>query len=799
MTWNNLRRAAVCTALLSLFSVSSFAVPLPGDEHWDPQFGCVGATDSINAMTVRGKTVFVGGLLLGAGNAKSKGVAAYDGTNWYALNNAVIDTASPIVFDVATDSQYAYYGGWFTNMDNVAGVKYLARWDGTNWSGLGSGVNSIVNGLKIVGSDLYVGGYFPSAGGLTVNGLARWNGTAWSAVGGGVNSGGYVSAIESGGANLYVAGSFNTVGGTTAANNIAAWDGNNWSALGSGITGTVRKMAWHNNQLYVGGSFTNVGGVLCTNLVIWNGSSWVAWGNANDVVRDVISDGVNVYVSGDFTNVSGVAASRIAKWNGVAWSALGEGVKGFGVSAAPSISRMAFGSDGRLYVAGNFNILGSAGASHVGAWDGTNWFGLGGKASKGMTHFLGSVQSLLAVGTNLYAGGVFTEAGDLVVNSIARWNGTNWSTLGSGLTGTFTTGVAPSGRGLLAAGNVLYVAGNFTNAGGVSAKGVAKWDGTNWSALGLGVDASSRGIAMIGQNLYVGGSFTNAGGVFSPRIAKWDGNAWSSIGGVSSAGTYSVNVLATNGTDLYVGGAFTSAGGVPASCIAKWDGATWSALGAGVNTNVSAMAFDTNGVLYVGGSFTFAGGSSIPRIAKWNGATWSGLGTGISGTTASASVSAITIRGTDVYVAGTFTNAGGILAVGLAKWNGSSWSALGSGLVGAPGTATGSALAYIGNDLFVGGNFIFAGEKPSMFLARWNDQLNFYPAPKPTLVNFLVKTNGQFQFRLNGTSGERYIIQGSTNFSNWTPLVTSTVPMFDFIDTNASGFKSRVYRVIPGP
>jgi hypothetical protein len=30
----------------------------------------------------------------------------------------------------------------------------------------------------------------------------------------------------------------------------------------------------------------------------------------------------------------------------------------------------------------------------------------------------------------------------------------------------------------------LYVAGGFTEAGGTSVSGIAKWDGTTWSALG---------------------------------------------------------------------------------------------------------------------------------------------------------------------------------------------------------------------------------------------------------------------------------------------------------------------------
>jgi len=36
-------------------------------------------------------------------------------------------------------------------------------------------------------------------------------------------------------------------------------------------------------------------------------------------------------------------------------------------------------------------------------------------------------------------------------------------------------------------GNNLYAGGSFTNMGGVPATRIAKWDGANWSALGTGV------------------------------------------------------------------------------------------------------------------------------------------------------------------------------------------------------------------------------------------------------------------------------------------------------------------------
>ena len=55
---------------------------------------------------------------------------------------------------------------------------------------------------------------------------------------------------------------------------------------------------------------------------------------------------------------------------------------------------------------------------------------------------------------------------------------------------------------------------------------------------------------------------------------------------------------------------------------------------------------------------------------------------------------------------------------------------------------------------------------------------------------------GQFGFRLTGTSGERYLIESTTNFGTWTPRVTNSMPLFDFTDTTASNATFNAYRAV---
>src|SRR5256885_11868144 len=95
-------------------------------------------------------------------------------------------------------------------------------------------MNSNVSALAVSGSDLYAGGEFTTAGGSAANYIAKWNGSSWSALGSGMNSNVY--ALAASGSDLYAGGYFTTAGGSTA-NYIARWNGSSWSALGSGMGG----------------------------------------------------------------------------------------------------------------------------------------------------------------------------------------------------------------------------------------------------------------------------------------------------------------------------------------------------------------------------------------------------------------------------------------------------------------------------------------------------------------------------------------------------------------------------------
>jgi hypothetical protein len=795
------RLVAVVGGLLCGLLNSSGAVP--GDEHWDSQFGPVGANASLYAITVCGNKVYVGGFLTAAGNTRANSVAGFDGTNWFPLGNGLSPNNIAAV-GLGNDGTNVYIGGPFTNADN-SGATANAIWNGTSFSPLpGGGLSGVGLVFKSQGTNLYVGGGFTTAGTVTANSIAYWDGANWHPLGTGVSGCtnqfcfSQVFCLAFQGSDVYAGGNFVSAGGVSGSSHVARYDGSAWHALGSTITGPVSALIFYNGYLYAGGPFTNAS-VGITNIARWDGSSWSALpgGGANNQVTDFATDGTNLFVGGLFKQIGGIAANGIAKFNGSTWSALGSGVQGLQGIYLGQVNKMAWQSN-QLYVVGSFERAGNAGASYVARWDGTNWWGLGGQKSKGMAYSSpNAVSCLLSTSNQLYAGGLFTAAGDGIVNSIGRWDGTNWNPLGNGVTGSFFTGGSVIVRGMAMIGTNLYAGGSFTNASGVIVNNIARWDGSNWWALGSGVDSTIRALMVAnGTNLYAGGQFTNAGGIPSRGASMWDGTAWHSLnGGLSGSGT--VNAFAYDGVStIYAGGIFTTAGGVSATNIAKWNGSVWSPLGTGLNGFVSALAF-TNGLLYVGGAFTTAGGVSANHIAVWNGTTWSALGAGVTGDSL-AFVAGILVRGNNVYVNGNFTNAGGTFASDIAKWDGSQWSALGSGLI-APSAQSAMGLASMNNDLYVCGTFNFAGDKPSQFIARWNDQLNFYPPPYPQLTRSIWLTNGLFQFRLIGTSGESYILLGSTNLSVWTSLLTNSATLYDYTDPNTSQFLRRFYRAVLGP
>ena len=575
---------------------------------------------TVNALAVLGTNLYAGGYFTGAGSVSATNIAQWNGSSWSALgpgiSGAGVSGYGPYVYALAMSGNTLYAGGMFT-MAGGSAANYIAQWNGSSWSALGSGISGPVkigynyyalsiDALAVSGTNLYAGGWFTVAGSVSANYIARWNGSTWSAMGSGLN--GSANALAVSGTNLYAGGTFTASGdGSQTLDYIAQWNGSAWSAVGSGMNNQYLGVGYENtgvsalavsgNTLYAGGFFPVAGGVAIDNIAQWNGSTWSSLGSDMGLAGSISALALSsntLYVGGDFLWVGGISASNIAQWNGSSWSALGSGVDG-------TVSTLAV-SGTNLFVGGGFSTAGGVSVNNIAQWKGSSWSALG----SGLNYI---VSALAVSGNTLYAGGGFTTSGDgsQTLNYIAQWNGGSWSALGSGLDDEVNA--------LAVSGNTLYVGGAFIASGDESQtfNSIALWNGSNWSPLGSGFNDEVEALAVLGNTLYAGGHFMESGDNSQGfgYIAQWDGNNWSAPGFMNGF----VNALAVSGTNLYAGGWFTNAAGVAANYIAQWNGNSWSALGSGMNNSVSALAVSGN-TLYAGGVFTTAGGKVSAYVAE---------------------------------------------------------------------------------------------------------------------------------------------------------------------------------------
>lgn len=358
------------------------------------------------------------------------------------------------------------------------------------------------------------------------------------------------------------------------------------------------------------------------------------------------------------------------------------------------------------------------------------------------------VQSLASDSANnlLYIGGLFTQAGTTPSIGVAKWDGTNYAALGQGtMSGT---GVSS----LLYRNGVLYAGGTFTDIDGVLSNNIAQWNDSAWLPLGAGLDTNG-GIAIVktlcffNNDLYAGGFFTRSGSTQLNYIAKWNGSTWQSVGGGTNG---MVNALVVYNNRLYAGGTFTEAGGVPVNNIASWDGISWDDVGGGVSytgaISVSALEVYTGG-LYVGGSFNAAGTTPVNNIAKWDGTNWDDVGGG-SNYTGAISVSALQVFNGNLIAGGSFDTIGVTLTRNIGRWNGTDWQSMGSGT-----NSLVLDLESMNNVLYTGGGFTTVDNGLALFIAQWSpladqfvsgiqlysdEQIGLYPNPTNNKIRIIT-------------------------------------------------------------
>ena len=335
-----------------------------------------------------------------------------------------------------------------------------------------------------------------------------------------------------------------------------------WAAFDKGAGEITQLITGPKGAPYAVGFIGEQEGSLRYRVGKWDGSAWVDVSGEKKETAYAIS----VYDDGTGPAIHAIINAtdyRLCKLGTSGWERLGDKFSATGALLAADL-----GSGPLLFAGG--------GSGTFSWWDGKAWtppFG-GFLANEGEPDRAPTVFTTMKKGDAevLYLGGEFERAGpigeEVSCSYIVQWDGKTYSPLGKGLGGEdLMEGYVPFVQALCVFEGDLYVGGLFTSAGGKKARGIAKWDGKEWHALGGGVEGTVRAIAAVGGKVYAAGEFTKAGEIETRNIAAWDGEQWTALGaGVDGE----VNALLAHEGGLVVGGRFSQAGEISANNVAKW-------------------------------------------------------------------------------------------------------------------------------------------------------------------------------------------------------------------------------------
>lgn len=491
---------------------------------WQPD-----ANFGVNALVASGTTVYVGGYFTNVGGQPRNHIAALDAsaastgtaTNWYPtlIGNSVNA--------LSVSGSVIYVGGDFTFIGGQPRTSIAAVDPST---GLATAWHPDANGSVSVlyrsGTTVYAGGAFTSVGGKSRNRIAALDASAAStgtATAWDPDANGAVNAFAVSGTTVYAGGAFTFIGGGVARNNIAhvlasgavdpAWD--------PSASGDVNALAVSGSTVYAGGAFTTVGGRSKDYLAALDasaGSTGTAtnWNpSPTGVVNALAVSGSTVYAGGDFGFIGGQPRSRIAGLGSSTGTATTFN------PGANALVRALVVSGTTVYVGGDFTWVSGKGRRYIAALDAST--GSTGAATAFDPSADTSVRALAVSGSTVYAGGIFTSIGGQPRKYIAALDAS------AGSTGTATSwdpGPSDIVYALAVSGPTVYAGGNFLSIGGQPRNHIAALDASGMTtgaatAWNPNAGVTVRTLAVSGSTLYAGGPFTFIGGQPQSHLARF--------------------------------------------------------------------------------------------------------------------------------------------------------------------------------------------------------------------------------------------------------------------------------------
>ena len=311
-------------------------------------------------------------------------------------------------------------------------------------------------------------------------------------------------------------------------------------------------------------------------------------------------------------------------------------------------------------------------------------------------------------------------AGDVPADGIVRWDGT-----------TFTPVSVPSDTTFL---QLTEFNGQLTalvkqkTAPVTSANRVLQWDGLQWSQYGTDIEAfSCNALAVYDNAVVVSRSVLGGGQASFDDVVTWDGVEWMRLGDVFDRGVATMTVY---DGQLIAGGGFKQIGEEERKAIARWDGSSWLPLDDGFQQIEQPFPLVFGAVvvalhihqdqLIAAGRFDLAGDTAVNNIASWDGTEWSALGSGLPlEDSFTEDVATLASFQGKLIAGGDFATVGGNEVNNIVAWDGTHWTAMQNGVDSELGGSV-RALGEFQGALCVGGNFKIAGSVGVLNLARWD-------------------------------------------------------------------------------
>ncbi len=466
-------------------------------------------------------------------------------------------------------------------------------------------------------------------------------------------------------------------------------DGEGLVSIGA-FDGLVRRMAFFDGALWVAGNFALEDGSV-SGLAVWNGTAWTAppGGAVDGPVYELLLDGESLLVGGSFTAIGGTSAANVAAWDGAAWSA-------YPFTDALTVYALAR-HGGELY-AGGAHVDYEA-ASGLARWTGAGWEtvggGLGQYQTRAVVTDIASHDGVLDVtGCFNSAGGLDGAPGASPAGSFARWSGDAWQTLDDNSVLTVSPWHAPfvcGDEGPLAVWDVphqalgydgarLLAGGRFAGVAGIASQSLIAHDGDGWVPQGeavLGVSGSIDKIAAGGDGcqVYGVGTFTHVSGEQAAgHVVHFDGQSWQSLADDLTFDTWCPDLDVSESGEVAVGCMIFPPDGDAEGIVLRRQGDAMVPMAALGLPPIMAVAWSPSGTLWVGG----AGASGY--LARIDGGAVQIVVDDLDGPVLLIDAS----KEDDVVFAGSFKKAGSKPLVQIGRWDGSTATAVGDGLVGSP-------------------------------------------------------------------------------------------------------------------